>query len=343
MTRATQSPTQPETGARAARRTSSPSSGFNLRSNALTLRQMRYFARVVEAGNITRAATSLRIAQPALSLSIRQLEALFGTPLLRRHARGVELTPAGELLYRRIQVINDLLEQTIKEVAALGGETTQFLTFGMPPSLVLLVGTQAVLNASKTLSDFSFSLREDPSFVLVDAIAARELDLAFAYSAADQPGVRLEPVMHEDLLLVTHPDQAKQGDTIRLDEALGYTFAFGGPRDAGRSTMEQAVLERELTIEITYEMRSIAGIREIMMQGLAASVLPYGAVAKELKEGTLAARRIVDPVLTQTMSIVRPAKGLELSPVHEARVRDYLMDLIDLIVERQPGLARRLV
>lgn len=318
------------------------SSGITMRSSALTLRQMRYFAQVAEEGNITRAAESLHIAQPALSLSIRQLEAVFGTPLLQRHSRGVELTPAGDLLYRRIRVVSELLDQTVKEVSALGGEATNFLAFGMPSSLVLLTGTEAVVNAAEMLPGFSFSLREDPSFVLVDAVESRELDLAFAYRATEQAGVRLEPVMLEDLLLVTHADQAKQGDTITLEEALAYTFAFGGRRDAGRCTMEQAVAERGLTIETAYEMRSIAGIREIILQGMAASVLPYGAVAKELKEGTLAARRIVDPVLTQTMYIVRPAKGVELSTAHETQVKDYLMNLVNLIVERQNGLARKL-
>lgn len=313
-----------------------------MRTNALTLRQLRYFAKVVEEGNITRAAEALYIAQPALSLNIRQLEAVFGTPLLQRRPRGVETTPAGDLLYRRVAAIFGLLDQTVKDVTCLGEEATQFLAFGMPSSLVLLIGTEAVVRAADALPGFSFSLREDPSFALVDAVEARELDVAFAYSAVEQPGVRLIPVMEEDLLLATHVDQAKGGDSITVEEAMAYTFAFGGPRDAGRCTMERAAHERGLTLETTYEMRSIAGIREIMLRGMAASVLPYGAVAKEINNGTLAARRIVEPELKQVMYIVRPAKGTELSESSEAQVMAYLMDLVDLIIERQNGLARRL-
>src|SRR5271165_3031113 len=58
--------------------------------------QLRYFVTVAEEGQITRAAARLRIAQPAVSQAITQLESELGVALLERHARGVTLTAAGE-------------------------------------------------------------------------------------------------------------------------------------------------------------------------------------------------------------------------------------------------------
>lgn len=313
-----------------------------MRTTAITLRQLRYFSKIIETGSITRAAEQLYIAQPALSLNMRQLEAAFGVALLQRHTRGVGPTPAGELLYARISAIFGLLEQTYIDVSSLGQAATRYLSLGLPPSLVLLVGTEAIVSAAQRLPGFSFSLREDPSFVLVDAVENRELDVAFAYSVAENSNVRATPVMTEELLLVTHVDQMPPGDVVTLEQALGCTMAFGGKRDVGRLTLEQAANERGLTVDIAYEMRSISGIREIIMKGMAASILPYGAVAREVANGALAVRRIVDPVLMQTMSIVRPAKGAELPPEGEAMVLAYLMGLVDLIVERQNGLAARM-
>jgi DNA-binding transcriptional LysR family regulator len=55
-----------------------------------------YYVTVAEAGQITRAARRLHVAQPALSRAITQLESDLGFKLLERHARGVTLTPAGE-------------------------------------------------------------------------------------------------------------------------------------------------------------------------------------------------------------------------------------------------------
>jgi DNA-binding transcriptional LysR family regulator len=67
--------------------------------------QLRYFVTVVEEQQITRASRRLHIAQPALSQSISRLEAQLGVQLLRRHARGVTPTAAGELFLDKAQAL----------------------------------------------------------------------------------------------------------------------------------------------------------------------------------------------------------------------------------------------
>src|SRR5690606_33040023 len=105
--------------------------------------------------------------------------------------------------------------------------------------------------------------------------------------------------------------------------------------------MEYAAGEHGLPCEVMYEMQSIAGIREIMLRGMAAGILPYGSVAREVAAGELAVRRIADPLMTQTMYIVRPARTPGAASFDESCVMPYLSDLIDMIVERQDGLAHR--
>jgi DNA-binding transcriptional LysR family regulator len=65
----------------------------------MNLRQLKYFVTVVEAGNMTRAAEQLHVAQTALGMQIRQMEEDLGVALLVRHSRGVEPTKAGSLLH----------------------------------------------------------------------------------------------------------------------------------------------------------------------------------------------------------------------------------------------------
>jgi LysR family nitrogen assimilation transcriptional regulator len=71
----------------------------------MDLKQLRYFVAIVQCGSITRASQQLNVAQPALSLHIRNMEADLGVPLLFRTPQGVLPTDAGQILLRNAQII----------------------------------------------------------------------------------------------------------------------------------------------------------------------------------------------------------------------------------------------
>lgn len=82
----------------------------------MELRQLQYFVTVVEERSVSRAAVRLHMTQPPLSTSVGRLEAEVGTPLLRRHARGVEPTDAGAYLAdearRLLRQLDDVAART---------------------------------------------------------------------------------------------------------------------------------------------------------------------------------------------------------------------------------------
>jgi DNA-binding transcriptional LysR family regulator len=97
-----------------------------------------YFVTVAEAGQITRAARRLNVAQPALSRAITQLESELGFKLLERHARGVTLTPAGEAFLVKaraaVSAWSDALA-TARSMARVRRGTIEFGFVGVPPGL----------------------------------------------------------------------------------------------------------------------------------------------------------------------------------------------------------------
>jgi DNA-binding transcriptional LysR family regulator len=97
-----------------------------------------YFVTVAEAGQITRAARKLNLAQPALSRAITQLESDVGVKLLERHARGVTLTPAGEAFLVKaraaVSAWSDALS-TAQSMARARRGTIDFGFVGVPPGL----------------------------------------------------------------------------------------------------------------------------------------------------------------------------------------------------------------
>src|SRR5690349_14508462 len=113
----------------------------------MNLRQLRYFARVVEAGNISRAAEQLFVAQPALGLQIRQLEQHLGVALLERHSRGVSVTHAGKLLYERACEILRSIEDTERAVVAAGRLESERIVLGLTTGVMSVLGRDIVVAA----------------------------------------------------------------------------------------------------------------------------------------------------------------------------------------------------
>src|SRR3954467_6687588 len=110
----------------------------------ITLRQLYGFKAVADVGTFTAAAQRLKVAQPALSLSIRELETELGVRLFDRTTRRVELTAAGrEFLQSTEKLIADL-ELSIRNVRDLTDRKRGRLTIAAPPLLAAMIVPPAI-------------------------------------------------------------------------------------------------------------------------------------------------------------------------------------------------------
>lgn len=98
----------------------------------MNIRSLRYFLKVAEYGNVTRAAAELHLTQPALTRHIALLEDELQAKLLMRHGRGVQLTEAGRLVTERATVLIAQIEDLADELAARETEPQGELSVGMP-------------------------------------------------------------------------------------------------------------------------------------------------------------------------------------------------------------------
>ncbi len=106
-----------------------------------TLQQLRYFVAVAEHGSISAAAVRLHVAQPSLSSQLKTLERAVGVPLLRRHARGVDLTPAGVAFMTHAKTIIGSADEAVDAARSAAGHQTATLRVGF------IVGTQVAVTS----------------------------------------------------------------------------------------------------------------------------------------------------------------------------------------------------
>lgn len=257
---------------------------------------------------MTRAASLLNVAQPALGLQIRQLEDVLGTPLLERHSRGVSSTPAGQLLYKHAVAILAMFDTAEREVRALNQSGRESLTLGVTHSIMRLVGRDLIQAAKRDLPDVHVSLVEQPSMILIRELEAGEIDIALTYDVPETPGIDRTPMQSEELLFVARAGTLPAGETIGVREVLSYELVMAGERDPIRRMVDAAASLLGLPVKATYEVQSLMATRQVLLDALAGSVLPYGVVADELRDGVIESRRIEKAPFKRTLYIARSSR-----------------------------------
>ncbi|WP_232468181.1 LysR family transcriptional regulator [Bordetella genomosp. 13] len=198
---------------------------------SLDLRHLRQFVAIAELGSYRRAAESLHIAQPALSVSIQKLEHAVGVQLLERGARGVALTAAGEALMgdaRRALFHADQARRAARRVAL--GELGR-LRLGFVGSATYMLLPRCLPAFRERYPDVQLELREDSTTGLVASLRANELDAGLVRGPlADDPALASWVVERDDLILALpagHP--LASGDTIPLQQVRSESFVMYAP------------------------------------------------------------------------------------------------------------------
>ena len=151
----------------------------------MELRHLRYFVAVAETGNLSRAAEKLFVAQPPLSLQIRQLEEEIGAALFTRHPKGMRLTRAGEAL---LPEARDLLERAARLKQA-GGRAPDAgsLALGYVPSAVSTVIPELVRALRQAHPGIEIRLHEMISDEQREALIHGRIDAGLARSQLRHP------------------------------------------------------------------------------------------------------------------------------------------------------------
>jgi LysR family nitrogen assimilation transcriptional regulator len=306
----------------------------------MNLRQLRYFAQTVEAGNITRAAAQLFVAQPGLGQQIRQLEEELGVALLQRHSRGVKPTTAGQILYERACDILRIVEDTQRDVKAAGGAQRESIALGMTNGVTNLLGAEIMLAARETLPTVQLLLVEKQTLMLIDALEREEIDLAITYDVADRPGLLRVPMAEDELLLVCAAGPDITDAPVTFQDALRYDLVLGGERDGLRQLVQGTAERLAVPFRLAYEVSSVAAIRSLLFKEPVATIMAYGSAVEDIRAGRLVGRRIIASPLKRTLYLVRSLRRALF--LNESALIDLLGRAMLQLVEAMHPLARAL-
>jgi DNA-binding transcriptional LysR family regulator len=241
----------------------------------ITLRQLYGFKTVADVGTFTAAAQRLKIAQPALSLNIRDLENELGARLFDRTTRRVELTAAGhEFLQSEDKLIDDL-EHAVQNARDLADRKRGRLVVAAPPLLAALIVPGAVADYRTRYSGINVTVIDTQPNIIVDKVRNGEADCGIGTFAETEEGLRRE-VLFEDALMAWCPAQSQFARSGRLawkDLPAGQLIAM--TRDSRiRFLVDQAYQSFGQTVRPAYEVSHMTTAIMMVDAGLGIAVLP---------------------------------------------------------------------
>jgi DNA-binding transcriptional LysR family regulator len=173
------------------------------------LRQLRYFVGVAEELHFGRAAERLYISTPTLSQQIKQLEREIGTTLLIRHSRGVELTPAGQVLLARARETIQAAGLALKDTRRAAGLAEPVLRLGLLNGVPGWLPAALEQLATERFPDSTVTLEAGTTTEQLRMLTAGEIDLALVRTPTTlPPATSSEDLAEEELgvlLTATHP------------------------------------------------------------------------------------------------------------------------------------------
>jgi len=299
----------------------------------IQLRHLRYFVGIVDAGSLSRAASTLFVAQPALSQQMADLEQRLGVALLHRSARGVRPTPAGLLLYREAQAILRHVEKLPDIVRDSGGEVAGAVSLGMSSTVSSFLAGPFIEACRHALPHVNLSLVTEDSVNLRSRIDAHGLDLAVIFEQEAAPGQQHMPLFRQRLFLVDRKKLPGHARGVSLQRVAALPLVLAGTSNVLRRVLDGAFAEAGLQPNVVVEANLLSNLLAAVHAGAGATVVPMGDVRPLLGRGTLAATPI-EPPLHLTACVVHDPGSV---PTRAAEaVRALLASVITQLLRDKP-------
>ena len=272
----------------------------------MDLKQLRHFAWIAELGSFSRAARHLRVAQPALSHHIRQLEDDLQVSLFERTARGVQLTQSGVKLLEQARLVLRQVDRAREAVLETNGSPRGRVSIGLSSSVSFVLTMPLIDAVREQHPAISLHVVEAMSGFLLEWVQQGRLDMAIVFDCKSSPELTSELLVREDLYLVgAYAKPPFPRRTVRFSQLGNYPLVLPGLPHGLRLLVDSYAAERHIALNVALELDAAHHIRTLVQEGFAYAIVARTVVADELVNDRVSAFRIVDPTITRDVMLVR--------------------------------------
>lgn len=268
----------------------------------LTMKHLRYFDALRRHGHFGRAAEACAITQPALSVQIKELEGMVGSPLVERGGRQIRLTTLGERFAEKASDILQSVDELGDFVRATQGPLAGPLKIGVIPTVAPYLLPEVMTTLSARFPALEVQPREAVTQSLLNDLLDQKLDAAIMALPVSEPNLREFALFDEDFVLVRSPAEAEKpvpnAKTLGEMELLlleeGHCF-----RDQALSFCNLSSAPRHLM-----EGSSLSTLVQMVSAGIGVTLIPEMALPLETRSADVSIARFGTPRPSRTIGMV---------------------------------------
>ena len=275
-------------------------------------KDLELFVAVAEAGSIARAAERCHTVASAVSKRLSDLEESFGTALLSRGARGVELTSAGHAFLVKARKLLDQATQLDEEIQkhskGLRGQVTVFANMS---AIVEFLPT-VLASFLKQHPDIHVHLEQHISEHIANAVKENSADIGIVGELPTLDGLAMTPFRQDELVLVARRDHAEaRKSEVAFSEVAALPFVGLDANSSLHYVLAKAAADCGKQLDLRIRVASFDAACAMVAAGLGVTILPRAAIAPYVQAFDLASIKLTDAWAVRQLSIcVRSSQPL---------------------------------
>ncbi len=294
----------------------------------ITQRQLETFATVARLGSFSRAAETLHLTQPAVSIQIKQLGETIGMPLFEQIGRDIRLTAAGEELQATVRTLDDEWARFDSAISALRGMHSGRLRVALVTTAKYFL--PRMLGAfCRHYPDIDVQLEITNRAGVVARMRGNEDDLYIMSLPPTDMDIVVRPFLDNPLVVIAPLGHPAAGQPCTLDDLTSESFLLREPGSGSRAAIDRQLQKLEKVLQVRLTVASNEAIRDLVTSGLGLSILSRHALTANPADYGICILDVEHFPIQQPWSIVH-LKNKVLSLPTQAFIRE-------LVEAAEPG------
>lgn len=237
-----------------------------------SIAQLRHFRLVAESRSFHAAAERAFRSQPAISLSIRQLESRLGQPLFEANRKAVELTAFGALCLPRVVELLDFHDRSLAEIERLATSASGAVALATVPSVAARLLPAVIERFAAAYPDIELSITDDNARVAQRSVLSRQVDLAVSSIWEADSRLTFTPLLKDSMGLVCRDDHplARENAPLSWQRLRGHRLIDNGTTRLLAGTAAYPIAKDAAHLSIS----NMISLTAVLEAGLGAAVLP---------------------------------------------------------------------